>query len=137
MACLGLTKPVCPDKFSFLPDTKSLTSGVKFPLPKLLSCLWFSHAAQRWENTNMTDIPIREHLPAPVYPLTMSSPEVSEMCCWGWQAESDPLCLKTWARAPSETEGTLTWHRYKKAPPYREYLYLMRENPKGMCSSFW
>jgi len=39
----------------------------------------------------MTDIPIREYLLAHVYPLPMSSPEVSGMCCWGWRAESDPL----------------------------------------------
>lgn len=35
MANLGLTKPVCPKKFSSLSDTKSLTSGVNFSLPKL------------------------------------------------------------------------------------------------------
>lgn len=136
MAHLGLTKLVCPNKLSFLPDTKSLTSGVNFPLPKCLSFLWFSHTAQRWENTNMTDIPIRKHLPAHVYPLSTSSPEVSGMCCWGWWAESDPLCLTACVHTPSETEGSLTWHRYKKDPPYRGYLYLMVENPKRTCCRF-
>lgn len=39
MAYLGLAKPFCPYKFSFLRDTKFLTSGVSFPLPKLFSFL--------------------------------------------------------------------------------------------------
>lgn len=43
MAYLGLAKPFWPYKFSLLPGTKFLTSGVSFPLPKLLSFLWFSH----------------------------------------------------------------------------------------------